>query len=113
MSYFEQKLGDLKVSVGAGVVKRNQTAAEETLELETLRLRDRQDFSGRGSVSPFVLGVNVGSVLEEQLNDADSVVSGSQVQRRGLLKRREPVSADADGLWLAEGALPSMEQAAD
>lgn len=44
MSYFEQKLGDLKVSVGAGVVKRNQTATEETLELETLRLRDRQDF---------------------------------------------------------------------
>lgn len=35
-------------------------------------------------VSPFILGVNVSSVLEEELHDADPVVAGSQVERRGL-----------------------------
>lgn len=39
-------------------------------------------------VSPFVLGVDVGPVLEQQLNDADSVVAGSQVERRGLQEKR-------------------------
>lgn len=32
-------------------------------------------------VSPLVLGVNVGSMLKEELNNADSVVAGSQVER--------------------------------
>lgn len=40
------------------------------------------------SVPPFVFGVNVGSVLEEELNDADPVVAGGQVEGRGLEERR-------------------------
>lgn len=34
--------------------------------------------------SPLVLGVDVGTVLEEELDDADPVVACSQVEGRGL-----------------------------
>lgn len=39
-------------------------------------------------LSPLVLGVNVSSVLEEELNDADAVVAGGQVKGRGLEERK-------------------------
>lgn len=34
--------------------------------------------------SPFVLGVHVGSVLQQELDDGQPVVAGREVQRRGL-----------------------------
>lgn len=36
------------------------------------------------SVSPFVLGVNISSVLEKELDNADPVVAGGQVEGRRL-----------------------------
>lgn len=38
-------------------------------------------------VLPLVLGMDVCSVLQQELNDADAVVPGGQVQRGGLKER--------------------------
>lgn len=45
---------------------------------------------------PFVLGVHVGSVLQEQLNYPHPVVSGSQVERSGLKERSQASVSEAD-----------------
>lgn len=82
----QQKLCDLKMAVGAGVMKRNEAAAEARFRIR--RQIQAGLFLSQRCVSPFVLGVNVGPVLEEELNDADSVVAGSQVERRGLEEKR-------------------------
>lgn len=86
MTYFEQKLCDLKVAVGTSVMERNEAAAESEIRI-TGQIQE-PGFLCRRCVSPFVLGVDISPVLEEQLNDADSVVARSQVQRRGLEERR-------------------------
>lgn len=85
-TYLEQKLCDLKVAVGTSVVKRNKAAAESKIRMK--RQIQAGVFLSQRCVSPFVLGVNVSPMLEEELNDADSVVAGSQVERRGLEEKR-------------------------
>ena len=42
---------------------------------------------------PFVLGVDVGAVLQQELDDADAVVAGRQVQRSGLGREGAGVKA--------------------
>lgn len=85
-TYFEQKLCDFKVAVGTSVMERNEATVESQIRIKgQIQV---QGFSSRRCVSPFVLGVNISPVLEEQLNDADSVVAGSQVEWRGLEEKR-------------------------
>lgn len=85
-AYFEQKLCDFKVAVGTSVMERNKAAAES--EVTSQGQIQAQVFLSCWHVSPFVLGVDISPVLEEQLDDADSVVPGSQVERRGLEEKR-------------------------
>ena len=56
--YLQQELGDLKVSVGAGVVEWDQPS--------------------------LVLGMHVRPMLEQQLDHAHPVVAGSEVEGSGL-----------------------------
>lgn len=54
---------------------------------------------------PFVFGMDVGSVLQQQLDDADAVVACGQVEGRGL--RREQsllVSHDFRATCLSESS---------
>lgn len=67
-------------------MKRHQAAAgqdtHDDRKLGTLVLSTSFE-----SHSPFVLGVDIGAVLKEELNDADPVVACSQVEGRGLQER--------------------------
>lgn len=88
-TYFEQQLSDLVVSIGAGVVQRNQ-AAVETHNLVSHHNTNTSHVTAAPMLCPpFVLGMDVGSVLQQQLDDADTVVARSQVEGRGLQRERE------------------------
>lgn len=90
-----EQLCNFIMTVGTGVMERNQTAAAETeprlqrtffhhteMKSDTFLLLESEDT--QSSSSPFILGVDVGSVLQQELDDCQTVVAGSKMQRRGL-----------------------------
>lgn len=60
--------------------------------------------------SPFVLGMDVGTVLEEELNDADPVVAGSQVEGRRLWREQSLLTCADQRLLRC--VMPSMAMGA-
>lgn len=54
---------------------------------------------------PFVFGVDVGSMLQQQLDDADAVVACGQVEGRGLRREQSSlVSQDFRATYLSESS---------
>lgn len=69
-------------------MQRNQAAVETHNPVSHRNANTNRVTAAARLRPPLVLGVDVGSVLQQQLDDADAVVARGQVEGRGLQRER-------------------------